>query len=1224
MKNKTKFTSSYSRHKVVRSLLSLALGWSLLSALIVPTGLANRPAQRTPAGVAPTANALPPAPKMTAAQAREAYGKTPLYFEQNQGQVDSQVNFLTRAGGATIFLTPTEAVIVRSMPSQDSSKTTASKLRDTGAQIAAEPQAQMAVLRMQLAGANPQPAVVGLDKQEGIVNYFVGNDPAQWHADIPTYARVQYSEVYPGVDMIYYGDGLQMEYDFVVQPGADANRVSLKFVGADDLHVDANGDLVIRTAAGEVRQPKPSIYQDAEGARQQIQGSYLIKDNGEVGFSLGAHDASKPLVIDPVLAYSTYLGGSGQENGRGIKVDAAGNAYVTGRTASTNFPTANAIQATYGGGVNDAFVTKLNAAGSALVYTTYLGGSGGDNSSGIVVDAAGNAYVAGFTNSANFPTANAIQATYGGGGNDGFVTKLNASGSALVYSTYLGGDNSDQGEGIAVDSTGNAYVAGLTTSANFPTANAFQATYGGGDTDGFVTKLNASGSALVYSTYLGGNNIDSGFGIAVDSSANAYVIGKTGSTNFPIANAFQATYGGGDIDAFVTKLNASGSALVYSTYLGGGKNDTGLGIAVDTARNAYVTGNTLSTNFPTANAIQETNGGGGNDDAFVTKINASGAALVYSTYLGGGSIDFGTGIAVDAAGNAYVTGDTLSTNFPTANAIQATNGGGGYDDAFVTKINASGAALVYSTYLGGSDGDVSNGIAMDTAGNAYVTGLTASTDFPTAGAIQGTKSGFGDAFITKLGSYLISGRVIDAGGAGIASVTVTLSGAGSAITTTDAGGNFIFLNTTPGGNFTVTPVKSAFTFSPSSIIINELNSNQDLLFVGTSTGPSPTPTPTPTPGPAHVQFEFDTYITPEDCSSIDIAVIRTGDTSGALTVDYATSDGTAKQKGDYGINLGTLTFAPGDTRKTITLLISEDAFNEGDENFNVNLFNLVGAATLDQASRATIVIVDDDPSGTTTNPIDDTQTFVSQHYHDFLNRQADPAGLLFWTTNIDSCGGNAQCRDAKRTDTSAAFFLSIEFQQTGFYAIRMQRTAFGSRSDTASTRVTYEKLVRDARQLGDGVIVGQAGYEAKLEQNKQNYATQIVTSAAFIARFPTSQTGAQYVDALYASAQVTPTTTERNDAITAFAGGGTAGRVAALRKIADSQSLINAELNPAFVLLEYHGYLRRNPTDLPDTSDAGYQFWLAKLNQFGGDYRKAEMVKAFLASSEYRTRFGPS
>jgi len=1219
MKNKTKLPSSYSRHK---SLLSIAVGLSLLSVLIVPTSLANRPAQQTPAGAAPTANTLPLASQMTEAQAREAYGKTPLYFEQNQGQVDSQVNFLTRAGGATIFLTPTEAVIVRSMPSQDSNTATSNRLRDPGAQIdAAAPPAQLAVLRMQLAGANAHPAVVGLDKQEGIVNYFIGNDPAQWHPNIPTYARVQYNEVYPGVDMIYYGDGRQMEYDFVVQPNADANRVSLKFVGADDLQVDANGDLVITTAAGEVRQPKPSVYQDAAGVRQEIPGSYLIKENGEVGFSLGAHDASKPLVIDPVLAYSTYLGGSGVDEGHGIAVDSAGNAYVTGQTASTNFPTANAVQGTYGGGTRDAFVTKLNANGSALLYSTYLGGSGEDLGSVIAVDSAGNAYVAGTTASTNFPTANALQGTNAGGNTDSFVTKLNANGSALVYSTYLGGNGEDLGYGIAVDSAGNAYVTGVTDSTNFPTANAVQGTYGGGD-DAFVTKLNANGSAKLYSTYLGGSNFEGGFDIAVDSAGNAYITGETSSTNFPTASALQGTKAGDD-DAYVTKLNANGSALLYSTYLGGSTFEGGNGIAVDSAGNAYVSGFTSSTNFPTANAVQGTKAGDADAaDAFVTKLNANGSALLYSTYLGGSDFEATNGIAVDSAGNAYVTGVIKSTDFPTVNAVQGTHGGA-TRDAFVTKLNATGSALLYSTYLGGSLIDRGFAIAVDSAGNAYVTGTTFSTNFPvTPDSFQPAGGSSQDFFISKLGDYAIAGRVLDASNNGISDVTVTLGGAHAAIATTDSNGDFSFPDTTSGGNYTVTPFKTGYNFTPSSVNINNLNNNQNLIFIGTATGP--TPTPTPTSGQAHVQFEFDTYITPEDCTSFDVAVVRTGDTSGALTVDYATSDGTAKQKGDYEINPGTLTFAPGDTRKTITLLISEDAFNEGDETFSVNLFNLVGAATLDQASRTTIVIADDDPSGTTTNPIDDTQTFVSQHYHDFLNRQADPAGLLFWTNNIDSCGANAQCREARRIDTSAAFFLSIEYQQTGFYAIRMQRTAFGSRSDTASTRVTYEKLVRDTRQLGDGVIVGQAGSDAKLEQNKQNYATQIVTSAAFIARFPTSQTAAQYVDALYASAQVTPTTTERNDAITAFAGGGTAGRVAALRKIADSQSLVNAELNPAFVLLEFHGYLRRNPTDLPDTSDAGYQFWLAKLNQFGGDFRKAEMVKAFLSSSEYRLRFGPS
>jgi hypothetical protein len=1215
-----------------RALLSLTIIFAMTASFSVSPSSASGRATPPSQGEAPSAiGATAETPRATTAtsepsaearaRAQEAYARIDMSFEENRGQTDDEVKFLARGGGYTLFLTGTEAVFVlaRRSDAQTEERRRAQLMSGDAASSApdVEPSEPPAILRMKLDGANPRPAVSGLNQLAGKVNYFIGNDPEKWHTEIPTFGRVRYDDVYQGVGMVYYGNQRQLEYDFVVAPGADYRQVALKFEGASGMELETGtGDLLLRVGDETIRQQRPVVYQEVNGERQEIESGYALRGAGRVEFSVGHYDASKPLIIDPVLAYSTYLGGSGDENGRGIVVDAAGNAYVTGRTSSTNFPTGNAPQATYGG-ATDAFVTKLNASGSALVYSTYLGGSGGDNSSGIVVDATGNAYVAGFTNSPNFPTANAIQATYGGGVNDTFVTKLNASGSALVYSTYLGGTDSDKGNGIAVDSSANAYVIGQTGSTNFPTANAFQATYGGGDFDGFVTKLNASGSALVYSTYLGGGNTDDGFAIAVDSSGNAYLTGDTSSTNFPKANALQATYGGGDSDAFVTKLNASGAALVYSTYLGGGGLEAGLDIALDSSANAYVTGSTGSTNFPIADAFQATNGGGGKIDAFMTKIGASGAALVYSTYLGGSSDDIGAGIAVDASGNAYVIGRTNSANFPTANAFQATYGGGGdLGDAFVTKIDASGAALVYSTYLGGSSDDVGNGIAVDTARNTYVTGLSTSTDFPTAGAIQGTKSGFSDAIIAKLGDYAIAGRVLDASNSGISGVTVTLNGTNSAIATTDSTGYFGFLHTSSGGNYIVTPFKTNYNFTPSSITVNNLNNNQDLIFIGTSTAP--------TPGPAHVQFEFDTYIAPEDCNSLDVTVIRTGDTSGALTVDYATSDGTAKQKGDYEINLGTLAFAPGDTRKTITLLISEDAFNEGDENFSVNLFNLVGAATLDQASRATIVIADDDPSGTTTNPIDDTQTFVSQHYHDFLNRQPDPSGLLFWINNIDSCGGNAQCREARRIDTSAAFFLSIEYQQTGFYAIRLQRAAFGKRSDTATTRMTYQDLTRDTRQLGDGVIVGQPGADAKLEQNKQAYATQVVNNAAFISRFPSSQTAAQYVDALYASAQVTPTATERSDAVTAFGGGGTAGRVAALRKVSDSPSLSNAEFSPAFVLLQFHGYLRRNPTDLPDTTDSGYQFWLGKLNSFGGDFRKADMVKAFLSSSEYRLRFGPS
>jgi uncharacterized repeat protein (TIGR01451 family) len=384
--------------------------------------------------------------------------------------------------------------------------------------------------------------------------------------------------------------------------------------------------------------------------------------------------------------YSTYLGGSSTDLGLGIAVDRSGNAYVTGQTFSTNFPTVNALQPSFGGAPSDAFAAKINASGSALVYSTYLGGGNFDSGQGIAVDRSGNAYVTGYTTSTNFPTAHALQPS-SGGGSDAFAAKINASGSALVYSTYLGGSSNDIADGIAVDSAGNAYVTGNTLSTNFPTVNALQPSSGGGF-DAFAAKINASGSALIYSTYLGGSSDDFGFGIAVDRSGNAYVTGRTGSTNFPTVNALQPSSGGGN-DAFAAKISVTGSALVYSTYLGGSGDENGngfAGIAVDSSGNAYVTGGTTSTNFPTVNAL-EPSFGGGPSDAFAAKINAGGSALVYSTYLGGTSDDYGYGIAVDSSGNAYVTGQTASTNFPTAHALQPSSGGG--FDAFLAKIVAA-------------------------------------------------------------------------------------------------------------------------------------------------------------------------------------------------------------------------------------------------------------------------------------------------------------------------------------------------------------------------------------------------------------------------------------------------------------------------------------------------------------------------------------------------------
>jgi len=486
---------------------------------------------------------------------------------------------------------------------------------------------------------------------------------------------------------------------------------------------------------------------------------------------------SFPLIIDPILSYSTYLGGStGDDIGKGIAVDASGNAYVAGYTTSTDFPLQSPYQGTNRGS-SDAFITKLTSAGNALSYSTYLGGSGADYGTGIAVDASGNAYVTGYTDSTNFPLQSAYQGTLAGG-YDAFITKFTSAGS-LVYSTYLGGSSSDFGYGIAVDASGNAYVTGNTTSNPFPTtAGSFQTTYQGGSDpffgggDAFITKLSSTGSALSYSTYLGGTGSDFGYGIAVDASGYAYLAGYTTSADFPTSTAYQATLKG-DADAFITKLSSTGSALSYSTYLGGTDVDSGYGIAVDASGNAYVTGQTYSKNFPMQGPFQATVGG--LSDAFITKLSSAGNTLSFSTYLGGSGADYGSGIAVDASGSAYVAGYTSSGNFPTLHPVQAAFAG--WSDAFITKFSSAGSALLYSTYLGGSDSDFANGIAVDaTLDYAYVTGLTYSTNFPTKNPFQAENVDSSDAFVAKLSGAIAVPTVTTAAVTGITETSATSGG----------------------------------------------------------------------------------------------------------------------------------------------------------------------------------------------------------------------------------------------------------------------------------------------------------------------------------------------------------------------------------------------------------------------------------------------------------------
>ena len=679
------------------------------------------------------------------------YGNLPLQFEANQGQMEKQVRFLSRGSGYTLFLTSTgEAVLTLRKPVKSDEGNERSALITVLGEDKSLPDMHTATVRMRLIEANPQPQVTGLEELSGKVHYFMGNDPKKWRADIPTYARVQYRDVYPGIDLVFYGNQRQLEYDFIVAPGADPAAIMLGIEGTEQIVLDAEGHLILETAAGTLQFQKPRIYQERNGVREFIHGDYVLEGAGQVSFQVAAYDPTRTLVIDPViLSYSTYLGGSAEDHGSAIAVDVAGNAYIIGWTFSSDFPTASPFQAGLGGD-RDTFVTKLNATGDGLVYSTYLGGSSYDIGLDIVLDAVGNAYVTGITASANFPTTTGTSQPNLLGIQDAFVTKLDAAGSALVYSTYLGGSSSDEGFVIAVDATGNAYVGGFTKSLNFPTVNPFQAGCSPGCHDGFVTKLNATGDALVYSTYLGGSGEEGSgneftSGIAVNSAGELYVAGPTSAPDFPTVNPLQATLRGPS-DVFVLKLNAAGDALVYSTFLGGSGEEFVVGVAVDPAGNAYVGGRTDSTDFPTASPVQPALGGG--IDGFVTKVNATGSALTYSTYLGGSGDDQIFSFAVDATGNTYVAGPTESFDFPTVNPFQAGYGGG--RDGFVTKLNATGDALVYSTYLGGSGEDQVGGIAVDAAGNAYVTGITFSADFPTANPMQAASGGGEDAFVAKI------------------------------------------------------------------------------------------------------------------------------------------------------------------------------------------------------------------------------------------------------------------------------------------------------------------------------------------------------------------------------------------------------------------------------------------------------------------------------------------
>ncbi|OGD21619.1 MAG: hypothetical protein A2W03_16890 [Candidatus Aminicenantes bacterium RBG_16_63_16] len=713
------------------------------------------------------------------------FGRMPLSFIPNRGQVDAQVAYYIQGTNKTLYFTPGGITFSLLAPDRDAAGSAASgstmRERMAARKAARGPGRQSAekergperwVLRLEFVGAEKNVIPVGQGETGAVASYFKGK-PEEWHAGLPMCSKIVYANLWPGIDLVYRGTVNRLKYEFILQPGADPSRIRLAYKGAKGVSIDESGRLQVTTPLGAFWDEVPVAYQDVKGDRVGVSLAYRLNPSGETekegavyGFELGEYDRSLPLVLDPaILMDCGYIGGSLNDYGCGIAVDGSGNAYVAGYTDSIEitFPETIGPDLSYNGGTWDAFVAKVNATGTGLVYCGYIGGSNYDEALGIAVDAAGNAYIVGDTYSTEttFPVMLGPDLTHNAN-LDVFVAKINAGGTALSYCGYVGGSSNEFGCGVAVDASGNAYLTGYTgsTEATFPVLAGPDLTYNGGTYDAFMAKVNPSGTGLVYCSYVGGSLNDYGYGIAVDGSENAYVTGYTYSSQvtFPVTVGPDLTFNGGSFDAFVAKVNSLGTGFAYCGYVGGSGNDAARGIAVDRSGNAYLAGYTPSsqTTFPVTVGPDLTfNGGIGYNDAFVAKVNSSGTALVYCGYIGGSLNDFAYGIAVDSSGNAYLTGDTTSTEatFPVIVGPDLTfNGSGSLNDAFAAKVNASGTALGYCGYVGGSLSEAGQGIAADAWGNAYVTGYTGSTQatFPVTAGPDLTHNGAGDVFVAKI------------------------------------------------------------------------------------------------------------------------------------------------------------------------------------------------------------------------------------------------------------------------------------------------------------------------------------------------------------------------------------------------------------------------------------------------------------------------------------------
>ncbi|MBC7796704.1 MAG: SBBP repeat-containing protein [Pyrinomonadaceae bacterium] len=767
-------------------------------------------------------------------------------FEPNVGQFDERVKFVARGNGQKTFLTNDEAVFVSKV------------------QTAEGENKKAFALRMKYIGANADSEFVGLNEQTHKLNYFRGDDSSKWQTDVPTFSGVRQESVYDGVDVVWRGLSKDsLEYDFVVAPNAKRENIELEFDGASYLEVNENGDLLIHTENGVLRQAKPFTYQETNGLRQEVASGFELRGANRVGFAVGNYDKSQVLTIDPAVTYSTYLDGNvdfASIDDGCMTADSAGNAYTCGTTTSSDYPTTSGtFDTTYNSG-EDIFITKINSDGSSLVYSTFLGGSVVEEAFDIKLDASNNVYIVGSTQSTNFPTTTGSFDTIQSGAADGFITKLNANGNALIYSTFLGAENTDIVNTIATDAAGNAYVAGRTNSnialepviiSNFPTTlGAYDTSHNGGGFDSFVTKINPTGTTLVYSTFLGGNDFEGPAAIAVKTDGTAVIAGTTDSPNFPTSTGAFSTTRGGTRDTYVTGINPAGTAVAFSTYIGGGSNfDSPVAIALDSSGAIVIAGRTggTGTDFPTTPGAYDTTYNF-STDGYIAKLNPTATALIFSTYLGADRLDALIDMAMDSAGNIYVSGWTESPLFPLVNPTDAIYNDGsdinGNYDVFVSKLSPNGSQLLFSTFLGGLSFERGQGIAVQDVDKVIIGGATSSSNFPTTlNAYDPIYNGSGDAFVTKFNlaasvtaaATKVNGRVLSGKNRGLINANVILTDTQTGIQQTvksNFRGNFTFENLPTGRFYTVTVSHLKYNFTPNDQSFQLFEDKSDLIFRG--------------------------------------------------------------------------------------------------------------------------------------------------------------------------------------------------------------------------------------------------------------------------------------------------------------------------------------------------------------------------------------------------------